>query len=45
MRWFAPAENKPLLLLDRKGAFFGTIAYGEASETAIAKLKRLVTEG
>ncbi|MBX3570205.1 MAG: SCO family protein [Rhizobiaceae bacterium] len=34
-----------VLLLDRKGGFFGTIAYGEPSETAIAKLKRLVAEG
>jgi protein SCO1/2 len=34
-----------VLLLDRKGGFFGTIAYGEASDTAIAKLKRLVAEG
>ena len=34
-----------VLLLDSKGAFFGTIAYGENADTAIAKLKRLVNEG
>jgi len=31
-----------ILMLDRAGAFFGTIAYGENPDTAIAKLKRLV---
>ena len=30
-----------ILLLDRNGAFAGTIAYGENPDTAIAKLKRL----
>lgn len=30
-----------VLLLDRRGDFAGTIAYGENPETAIAKLKRL----
>ena len=30
-----------VLMLDRKGAFAGTIAYGEDADTAIAKLKRL----
>jgi protein SCO1/2 len=34
-----------VLLLDSKGAFFGTIAYGENADTAIAKLKRLAAEG
>ncbi len=34
-----------VLLLDRNGGFFGTIAYGENTDTAIAKLKRLVDEG
>jgi len=34
-----------VLLLDRTGDFFGTIAYGEVSNTAIAKLKRLAAEG
>lgn len=34
-----------VLLLDSRGAFFGTIAYGENSDTAIAKLKRLAAEG
>jgi len=34
-----------ILLLDRKGGFFGTIAYGENADTAIQKLKRLVAEG
>ncbi|MES0072998.1 SCO family protein [Mesorhizobium sp. M0058] len=29
------------LLLDAKGEFSGTIAYGESADTAIAKLKRL----
>lgn len=33
-----------LLLLNSKGDFFGTIAYGENPETAIAKLKRLAKE-
>ncbi len=30
-----------VILLDSSGDFFGTIAYGESSSTAIAKLKRL----
>lgn len=30
-----------ILLLDRKGAFVGTIAYGEDEKAAMAKLKRL----
>lgn len=34
-----------IMLLDRDGAFFGTIAYQENPETAIAKLRRLVEEG
>jgi protein SCO1/2 len=34
-----------VLLLDRNGGFFGTIAYGENADTAAAKLKRLVAEG
>ncbi|WP_127598995.1 SCO family protein [Nitratireductor alexandrii] len=33
-----------VLLLGRDGDFFGTIAYGENAETAIAKLKRLANE-
>ncbi|QZZ37271.1 SCO family protein [Nitratireductor kimnyeongensis] len=33
-----------ILLLDSDGDFFGTIAYEENSETAIAKLKRLANE-
>lgn len=32
-----------VLLLDKGGAFAGTIAYGENSQTAVAKLKRLAT--
>ncbi|MEX0409296.1 SCO family protein [Aquibium sp. LZ166] len=34
-----------ILLLGRDGDFFGTIAYGENPDTAIAKLKRLEKEG
>lgn len=34
-----------ILLLNSKGDFFGTIAYGENPDTAVAKLKRLATEG
>ena len=34
-----------VILLDSAGAFFGTISYGESSNTAIAKLQRLVKEG
>jgi protein SCO1/2 len=34
-----------ILLLSRGGDFAGTIAYGENPETAMAKLKRLATEG
>lgn len=34
-----------ILLLNRKGDFFGTIAYEENPETALAKLRRLVKEG
>lgn len=34
-----------ILLLGNDGDFFGTIAYGENADTALAKLKRLVREG
>lgn len=34
-----------VLLLDGKGAFFGTIAYEENPEAALAKLKRLAAQG
>lgn len=34
-----------VLLLGRTGDFFGTIAYGENADAAIAKLKRLAREG
>lgn len=34
-----------VLLLNAKGEFAGTIAYGESADTAIAKLKRLAAEG
>ncbi|MBN9257264.1 MULTISPECIES: SCO family protein [unclassified Mesorhizobium] len=34
-----------VLLLDGKGDFAGTIAYGESADTAIAKLKRLAGKG
>jgi protein SCO1/2 len=34
-----------VLLLDSTGDFFGTIAYEENTDTAIAKLKRLASEG
>ena len=30
-----------VLLLDKKGGFAGTIAYGEDQDAALAKLKRL----
>ncbi|MDN2567536.1 SCO family protein [Aquibium sp. A9E412] len=34
-----------VLLLDARGAFAGTIAYGENAETALAKLERLAAGG
>ncbi|UVC19027.1 SCO family protein [Mesorhizobium onobrychidis] len=34
-----------VLLLNARGDFAGTIAYGESPDTAIAKLKRLAAEG
>ncbi|MEZ5812096.1 MAG: SCO family protein [Rhizobiaceae bacterium] len=34
-----------VILLDSAGAFFGTIAYGENTNTALAKLKRLIDKG
>ena len=34
-----------VLLLGRNGDFFGTIAYGENADAAIAKLRRLAKEG
>ena len=34
-----------VILLNRSGGFFGTIAYGENPDTAITKLKRLIAEG
>jgi protein SCO1/2 len=33
-----------VLLLDRRGEFGGTIAYGESADTAIAKLKNLAAK-
>lgn len=34
-----------VFLVDRKGQFFGTIAYQEPIETALAKIRRLIAEG
>ena len=34
-----------IILLDSHGSFFGTIAYGENPDNALAKLKRLVNDG
>jgi protein SCO1/2 len=34
-----------VLLLDKKGEFAGTIAYGESADAAVAKLKRLASKG
>ena len=34
-----------VLLLDRRGDFAGTIAYGESAETAVTKLKNLAAKG
>ncbi|WP_309086029.1 SCO family protein [Chelativorans sp.] len=34
-----------VMLLDRKGDFFGTISYEENPETAVEKLRRLIREG
>lgn len=38
-------HSASVLLLGRTGDYFGTIAYGENPEAAIAKLKRLAKEG
>lgn len=34
-----------VILIDSRGDFFATISYGENSETALAKLRRLVEQG
>lgn len=34
-----------VLMLNRKGDFFGTIAYEENPDAALAKLKRLAKDG
>ena len=34
-----------VLLMDSNGQFFGTMAYEEASDVMLAKLKRLIGEG
>ena len=34
-----------IVLLDDRGQFFGTVAFDESADTAVAKLKRLVKEG
>lgn len=34
-----------VFLTDAEGRFFGTIAYGENADTAVAKLRRLIGEG
>lgn len=38
-------HSASVLMLNRSGDFFGTIAYEENSETALAKLRRLAKEG
>ncbi|MGI6856728.1 SCO family protein [Mesorhizobium sp. 1B3] len=38
-------HSASVLMLNRSGDFFGTIAYEENSDTALAKLKRLAREG
>ena len=38
-------HSASVLMLNRSGDFFGTIAYRENADTAIAKLKRLAKEG
>ena len=40
-----PDSIRIAFVLDSKGAFFGTIAYGENPDTAVAKLKRLAAAG
>ena len=34
-----------VILVDRKGAYFATIAYQEDQATALAKIRRLINEG
>jgi protein SCO1 len=34
-----------VILVDRNGQYFGTIAYQEDQETALAKIRRLIAEG
>lgn len=34
-----------VVLLDAQGKFFGTIAYDESQETAVEKVRRLISEG
>lgn len=38
-------HSASVLMLNRSGDFFGTIAYEENADTALAKLKRLAREG
>lgn len=38
-------HSASVLMLNRSGDFFGTIAYEENSDTALAKLRRLAKEG
>ena len=35
-------EDASVFLIDAKGRFQSTIAYGEATDTAVGKLKRLI---
>ena len=42
---YAMSHSASVFMIDRKGEFFGTIAYEEKQETAIAKIRRLIAEG
>lgn len=42
---YTMSHTASVFLLDSAGRFFGTIAYEESSETAIGKLRRLMSQG
>lgn len=42
---YAVDHTASVYLMDSQGRFFGTIAYGEADDIALQKLRRLIAEG
>ena len=42
---YSMTHSASVFMVDRRGQFFGTIDYEESQETALAKIRRLISEG